>query len=87
MKPLCSISLQYRRCLNSQLDVVARVMLGMFKGRCHGSPAGNSPSPGTRMGAIASSMALGVFQAIFFAKEPLGHLEKTTPEAEISPWP
>lgn len=39
------------------------------------------------MGAIASSVALGVFQAIFFAKEPLGHLEKTTPEAEISPWP
>lgn len=43
------------------------------------------------MGAItcnlASSVALGIFQAIFFAKEPLGHLEKTTPEAVIPPCP
>lgn len=43
------------------------------------------------MGAITSSLvssvALGLLQAISFAKEPLGHLEKTTPEAVISPCP
>lgn len=38
-------------------------------------------------GAITSSLALGLLQTIFFAKEPLGHLEKTTPEAVISPCP
>lgn len=39
------------------------------------------------MGSITSSVALGIFQALFFAKEPLVPLEKTTPEAVISPCP
>lgn len=80
MKPLCSVCLQYRRFPNFHLHIAARVMLGMFKRRQHGSPARDLPLAGawtdTVTSSLASSTALGSFQAICFGKDPLGHLEK-----------